>query len=769
MAICPASPGWSAEPWATLERGLTARLTRLAATLPAVRVLDVGPIADRYPVERRDDEHADRLAHMPYTPEFTTVLGTVVARAVLSTEPRGTVCLDPGRLLGLCGGTGADDGERAALVARALRRATAQNRSLVFAGAEPAVRLELAARPDLLPDVDAALWLAGHSVGDLEAGFAEAVAVGAVDPADCVVLDPDAELCERLGARFPGVLAVAIPEEADSTRHVLDHLWALDQPIFPGEYDADAALGTAPSVSAAAGSRILTELSDAAGIQAAVDRARWRVYRGEYVEPRTGRERQLTEILARLLGIDRVGLSDSFLALGGDSMTAIQVVSQAARCGISLSPRAVLEAASVADLAEADAAPVVVADQGPVIGPVALAPAQRWFFANPLGAGGDPNYYNHPYYLTVRPDVTAEHLESALRVLVDHHDALRLRFARGEDGEWRQWSEPTGVDVPFERVDLTGTPAEERAERAEALAIGLQSGLDLAAGPTLRALHLHTDGEPDRLLIICHHLVVDGMSRGILLEDLTTLTEQAVMAAPLRLPPKTTSFRDWTDRVDEYASSEELLAEVPFWLEQVAPTPEGVRAPVVPVDHEGGSREMAYMETAEVRVSAAETAAVQRLAVGRGASLSDAVFAASASVLAEWTSSDSCRFAVAGHGRPHRFPDLDLVRTVGWFQIYFPIGIDVADTEGMSLVQSVHRRLAVVPDSGFGYAVLAGQHADPALRVGLTGASSPCSASTTWVSPGSSRPPRTRPCSGTAPIRTDPARTVRAPGPICST
>ncbi|KIF77587.1 hypothetical protein QR77_34615 [Streptomyces sp. 150FB] len=731
IAVCPASPGWAAEPWATLERGLTARLTRLAASLPAVRVVDAGPLAGRYPVERRDDEHADRLAHMPYTPEFTTVLATVLARALLSTEPRRTVYLDPGRLLGLGGGDGAGGGTEAggrasaALVARALRRATAQGRTLVFAGAEPAVRLQLAARPDLLPDVDAASWLAWHSAGDLEAPFAEAVAAGAVDPADCVVLDPDSELPGRLAARFPGVLAVAIPEDPDGARHVLDHLWALDEPLFSGEYDADTALGTAPGVSAAAGSRVLTELSDAAGIQAAVDRARWRVYRGEYVEPRTGRERRLTEILARLLGIDRVGLSDSFMALGGDSMTAIQVVSQAARHGISLSPRAVLEMPSVADLAEADAAPVVVADQGPVVGPVALSPAQRWFFANPVGAAGDPNYYNHPYYLTVRPDVTAEHLESALRVLVDHHDALRLRFARGEDGEWRQWSEPTGMEVPFERVDLTGTPAEERAARAEALAIGLQSGLDLATGPVLRALHLHTDGEPDRLLIICHHLVVDGMSRGLLLEDLTTLTEQAVTGVPLRPPLKTTSFRDWTDRVGEYAADEELLAEVPFWLEQVAPTPEGVRAPVVPVDHEGGSREMAYMETAEVRVSAEDTAAVQRLAVGRRASLSDALFAAAASVLAEWTGSDSCRFAVAGHGRPHRFPDLDLVRTVGWFQIYFPLAIDVAGAGGMALVQSVHRQLSVVPDSGFGYAVLAGQHADPALRARLTGGEQP--------------------------------------------
>jgi non-ribosomal peptide synthase protein (TIGR01720 family) len=719
IAVCPASPGWSAQPWAAVARGLTARLTRLAAALPEVRVLDLGPVTARYPVDRRDDEHADRLAHMPYTPEFTTVLATALARALLSTEPRGTVCLAPGRLLGFDGGAQAGGHESAALVARALRRASAQGRALVFAGAETTLRPELAARPDLLPGVDAA-WLAEGSDTDFEAGFAAAVAAGAIDPADCLVLDPDAGACERLAARFPGLLAVAIPRDADGARHVLDHLWTLDQPLFSA---VDAVPGTVPGIGAAAGARILADLSDAAGIQAAVDRARWRVHRGEYVEPRTERERRLAEILARLLGLDRVGLSDGFLALGGDSMTAIQVVSQAARHGISLSPRAVLEASTVADLAEADAAPVVVADQGPVVGPVPLAPAQRWFFANPASTG-DASYYNHPYYLTLRPDVTAEHLESALRVLMDHHDALRLRFARGEDGEWRQWSEPAGVPVPFERVDLTAVPAGERAARAEALAIGLQSGLDLTAGPTLRALHLHTDGEPDRLLIICHHLVVDGMSRGILLEDLTTLTEQAVTGAPLRLAPKTTSFRDWAERAEQYASSEELLAEVPFWLEQIAPAEDARRARV-PVDHEGGSREMAYMETAEARVGAEETAAVQRLAVRRRASLSDAVFAASASVLTEWIGSDSCRFAVAGHGRPHRFPELDVVRTVGWFQIYFPISIEVADTGGMALVESVHRQLAVVPDSGFGYAVLAGRHADPALRAELTGGEQP--------------------------------------------
>ncbi len=602
----------------------------------------------------------------------------------------------------------------------------------MFTDAGPAVRAALAARPDLLPDPDAASWLAGGSTedpaADLEARFAEAVAAGTVDPADCVVLDPDAGLCGRLDSRFPGVLAVAVPRDAEGARQVLDHLWALDEPLFRAEVerDPDGARNTAaPVVGASAGMRILAELSDAAGIHAAVDRARWRVSRGEYIEPRSDRERQLAEILARLLGTDRVGLSDNFLALGGDSMTAIQVVSQAARHGISLSPRAVLEAASVAELAEADAAPVVVADQGPVVGPVALAPAQHWFFANPVGTTGDPNYYNHPYYLTVRQGVTGDHLERALRVLVDHHDALRLRFARGVDGEWRQWSEPTGMEVPFERVDLTGIPAGERAARAEELATALQGSLDLEHGPSLRVLHLHTDGEPDRLLIMCHHLVVDGMSRGLVLEDLTTLTEQAVAGQPLQLPPKTTSFRDWTDRIDEYAAGEELLAEVPFWLEQVAPFPEGARRPVVPVDHEGGSREMAYMETAEVRVSAEETAAVQRLAVAARASLSDAVFAASASVLSEWTGTDSCRFAVAGHGRPQRFPDLDLVRTVGWFQIYFPIGIDVGDTEGISLVQSVHRQLSVVPDAGLGYSVLVHQHADPDLRAALAGGEQP--------------------------------------------
>jgi non-ribosomal peptide synthase protein (TIGR01720 family) len=730
IAVCPASPGWSAEPWAAVGRALTARLTKLAASLSAVRVLDVGPLAHRYPVDLRDDEHADRLAHMPYTPEFMTVLGTVLARAVLSAEPpRRTLFLDPGRLLGLADGAEASDEERAALVARGLRRATAQGRSLMFAGSEPAVREALAARPDLLPDTGAVAWPGriDGAADDLEAAFTEAVAAGAVDPADCVVLDPDAELCRRLGHRFPGLLAVATPDDADGARHVLDHLWALDEPLFPERPDAadTRAPEVAPSVRAAACLRVLTELSDAAGVQAAVDRARWRVSRGEYVEPRTERERRLAEILARLIGTDRVGLSDNFLELGGDSMTAIQVVSQAARHGINLTPRAVLEASTVADLAEAANAPAAVADQSPVVGPVTLTSAQLWFFANPVATSGDPDYYNHPYYLTVRPDVTADHLESALRVLVDHHDALRLRFARGEDGTWRQWAEPTGVDVPFERVDLTGTPAEERAAKAEELAIGLQSGLNLETGPTLRALHLHTDGEPDRLLIICHHLAVDGMSRGILLEDLTTLAEQAVAGEPLRLGPKTTSLRDWADRMAEHANSEELLAEVPFWREQIAPVPHGTPAPAVPLDHPGGSMELAYMETVEARVGAEETAAVQRLAAAQRTNLADAVLAASASVLAEWTGTDSCRFAMAGTGRPDRFTDLNVTRTVGWFQIFFPIGIDVADADGLTLVRSVHRQLAAVPHGGFGYALLAQQHADPGLRAELAGGEQP--------------------------------------------
>ncbi|MGH3380452.1 MAG: condensation domain-containing protein, partial [Actinoallomurus sp.] len=549
----------------------------------------------------------------------------------------------------------------------------------------------VALRPDLLPDTPAITW--GPDGDDLEERFAGAVARGDVDPATCVLLDTDAEVCARIEARFPDVLAVPVPDSADEARHVLDHIWALDPP--PGRGGT-----THPDVCR----RILAGLTDPRTIHDAAGRERPRGSRGAHVAPRDERERVIADILTRLLGAERVGMTDGFFELGGDSMTAIQVVSQAARHGIELTPRQVLEAESIADLALDQRSPIANAEQGAVVGPVTLTAAQRWFFDQPARGMADPDHFNHPYYLNVEPGVAPEHLEQALRHLVGHHDALRLRFARDDAGDWSQWAEPPGVEVPFDHVDLTTVPHDEREATAEREAAAAQRGLDLGAGPLVRALHMRLgDDEPDRLLIVNHHLAVDAISRGVLLEDLSTLCVQAARGEPMRLPAKTTSYQDWAARLQAYADSGELLAETPFWLDQLADGTDGT----VPVDHADGVFTYDSASAVAAELDQEHTGVLQRLA-GRElrSGLADLLLGVTGAVLADWMGESRCRVAVAGHGRQDVVPDVDLSRTVGWFQIYYPLALSIPAEDDWDTLRSVRGQLDQVPHNGIGHSVL---------------------------------------------------------------
>src|SRR5262249_2817378 len=148
-------------------------------------------------------------------------------------------------------------------------------------------------------------------------------------------------------------------------------------------------------------------------------------------------------------------------------------------------------------------------------------------------------------------------LEKAFQHLLEHHDALRLRYVSAEEG-WRQ----TGTRGEHPPVLRSLEGADVEAAAAE-----LQSSFDLARGPLLRAaLITRGPGVSGRLLIAIHHLVVDGVSWRVLLEDLGALYRQLRQGEPPSLPPKTTSFKTWAERLNAYAGSEELLRELPHWL-----------------------------------------------------------------------------------------------------------------------------------------------------------------------------------------------------------
>jgi natural product biosynthesis luciferase-like monooxygenase protein/amino acid adenylation domain-containing protein/non-ribosomal peptide synthase protein (TIGR01720 family) len=423
--------------------------------------------------------------------------------------------------------------------------------------------------------------------------------------------------------------------------------------------------------------------------------------REAYVAPRTELEERLARLWSEVLGVERVGVDDNFFELGGDSILSIQIVTRAGRAGIELSPRQVFQNPTVARLAAvANTRLAVRAEQGPVTGAVALMPIQRWFFAQALA---EPHHWNMSLFLEVRAALDAEVLERALGHVVEHHDALRLHFARGEEG-WRQVCAAPGEPVRLERVSLSGLPVEAQAVELERRATEAQGLLRLEEGPLLRAVLFDLGaGRTGRLLLVLHHLVMDGISWRILLEDLLGAYQQLVAGAPASLPPKTTSLQAWARGLSEHARSEKLDAERSWWLERP-----WSRVTRLPVDVPGGENTEDSARSVSLGLTAEETQALLRdVPRAYHTRINDALLTALARTLGHWTGNPLVLVDVESHGREELLAGLDVSRTVGWLTTYFPALLDLREAGGPGeALRAVKEQLRAVPSKGMGYGLL---------------------------------------------------------------
>ncbi|MEW5926457.1 MAG: amino acid adenylation domain-containing protein [Gemmatimonadota bacterium] len=419
----------------------------------------------------------------------------------------------------------------------------------------------------------------------------------------------------------------------------------------------------------------------------------------EYVAPRTEAEATLARIWRELLRVDVVGAHDNFFELGGDSILGIQVVARAAAAGLRLTPDQIFRHQSLAALAAAAGTTVAAAaDQGEVTGEVPLTPVQRWFWEHGLAR---PDHWNQAWMLASGEPLDVDALRGAVDALQRHHDALRLRFRRDPDGGWRQWNAPVGDPAPVERVDLSSLDVGSRSDALAAAADRAQASLDLAAGPVFRVVLFDLGAEGSRVLFCVHHLAVDGVSWRVLLEDLAAAYGQLRRGEPVRLAPKTTSYRAWAERLAEHASSSAVDAEAGYWravaAEPVRPLPRDLDGG----NPEGGARAVTVELTEEeTRALLTEVPPVYRTQVN------DVLLAALARALGEWTGARSVLVDLEGHGREPLFPDADLSRTVGWFTAIFPVRLDAGPADAGELLKATKERLRAVPGKGIGYGIL---------------------------------------------------------------
>ncbi|MBB6274141.1 amino acid adenylation domain-containing protein/non-ribosomal peptide synthase protein (TIGR01720 family), partial [Pedobacter cryoconitis] len=419
-----------------------------------------------------------------------------------------------------------------------------------------------------------------------------------------------------------------------------------------------------------------------------------------YESPRTAAEQALVAIWQDLLRVDQVGIHDNFFELGGDSIITIQVVSRAKRAGYEFQPKDIFANHTIAGLSgllEERTHVVSYAEEGFLTGESGLLPIQQWYFdlENP-----SVSHFNQHMLLTVSKQIDSDVISDSVLQLVNYHDALRFTYTEKGD----KWEQDYGIytgaleTINLEELDVADVAAAIRQYGEQA-----QRSLDIGQGIIFRAVLFLTPekDQNNRLLLVVHHLAVDGVSWRILLEDLELLIKQPGKNALSVLGNKSASYRQWYNALEGYGKT--ISKQHVYWTDvakHYIPLPE---------DHDYTAHlTMDDMGTRVTRLDSKETQRLLQEALqAYHLEINDVLLCALVLAMSQWSGISRISIGLEGHGREDIMAGIDTSRTVGWFTNLYPVSLETeAGRDASYALRSVKEQLRKIPAKGIGFGVL---------------------------------------------------------------
>ena len=434
------------------------------------------------------------------------------------------------------------------------------------------------------------------------------------------------------------------------------------------------------------------------------------VSNNEYATPEGEVETQLAKIWCEVLGIEQVGRHDNFFELGGDSILSLQIVARMRQVGWKISPKQLFEHQTVSALAGVSKS---IVDDIEIVrkttGAVPLLPIQLDFFAESM-----PNrhHWNQAVLLHSKAALDIDVLSQAVVVLVQQHDGLRLNYSAQDDGSWlqsyRQLSDNGSLSneqsgdssssnglSENELSELLWVRKASNADEVEVLCNEAQRSLDITKGPLLRVLAIELPDNSWRVLLVIHHLVVDGVSWRILLGDLQTAYQQIQNKQAINLPLKSSSYLDWSAALASYPQDNE--AELAHW-QQLSDVP-----CALPIDSSVVVGQSSEEKDISLTLSKTDTTTLLTQApAAYRTQVNDLLLTALGRALCDWSGDDSILIDLEGHGREDLFDHIDLSNTVGWFTSLYPVALTAQGNIG-DAIKRVKESLRSIPNKGLGY------------------------------------------------------------------
>ncbi|RCJ42557.1 hypothetical protein A6770_34400 [Nostoc minutum NIES-26] len=429
----------------------------------------------------------------------------------------------------------------------------------------------------------------------------------------------------------------------------------------------------------------------------------------EYVAPRTIIEETIARIWSELLNVERVGIYDNFLDLGGDSLIGFQVIVRAKQAGILITIRQLRKYPTIAELAAVvKTNSSLHIDQSSVTGLVPLTPIKYWVFEQNFV---DLHQWSQSVLLDVKESIDLYILEKSLQQILVHHDALRIRFFQN-DSKWQQLISPPEESKFFiEVVDLSFLQQEGQIQALDEAVLKLKTSLNLIEGPLFKAVFFKLGKTSlGKILLVFHQTIVDGVSWRILLEDLQAIYKNLIQERTIKLPLKTTSFKFWAEKLQEYAKSTSINSELEYW-EKVFQNP----IKRLPVVYPNSNKELAITKDISTSLNAKETQILlQAVSKIYGTRIDIVLLTAMVKSFSEWTGNRALWVDLIGHGREAIIEDVDLSRTVGWFTTLCPVFLDINQADSLEdELNLVQKELQSIPNQGISYGLLRFLHGNP--------------------------------------------------------
>ncbi|CAM4112328.1 non-ribosomal peptide synthetase [Pseudoalteromonas byunsanensis] len=413
-----------------------------------------------------------------------------------------------------------------------------------------------------------------------------------------------------------------------------------------------------------------------------------------YVAPADEVQTLLCEQWQQLLMVEQVGITDSFFELGGDSILSIQAVARANQKGINITTKGLLKLQTIekltADLSE-QAPQEVKATQEALSGNAPLLPIQQSYLDN---TQVDHHYFNQAVLLSVPSDLNQAMLTRIVNAMITRHDAMRLGFNQDQQGQWSaqyQTFSEQQINACVVALDLPEDSAQQ-AEFIEQVGEQYQSNFALVGDPLIRAVLLSSK-DTQYVLFVAHHLIIDGMSWRVLLQDLMQAYGQLNQGHEIALGAKTSSYQQWTEALADYQDPAQDIWSLSQPVDQI-----------VSDFDEKGDNSQASTQMWHFELNEKDTQALlKECPSSYNTTINELLLSALAQALHQWQTLDTVSVMLESHGREPLFDDIDTSQTVGWFTSIYPLVLNCADAEMGATIKDIKERYRAIANNGIGF------------------------------------------------------------------